>query len=212
MIDMEQTITEFITTEAELREILGHPSEMIANKVIPILDKHCKAFIAHSPYMLIASSDADGNMDVSPKGDPTGFVQVLDDKTLAIPDRLGNRRIDTLTNILQNDRVGLIFLIPDKSELLRVSGRARIARDLWLRETMTMKGKIPNVALIVTVESAMMHCSKSVIRSNLWKPDHWQDFSDIASLSQMLIDHSNLTCSVEELDDLIDNAYKNQLY
>ena len=209
---MEQTITEFITTEEELREILGYPSEMNINKVIPVLDEHCKAFIAHSPYMLIASSDANHNMDISPKGDPAGFVKVLDDKTLAIPDRLGNRRIDTLTNILQNDRVGLIFLIPGKSELLRVSGRARVVRDSWLREKMSVKGKIPNVAIIVTVESAFMHCSKSVIRSKLWKPDHWQDFSDIASLSQILIDHANLTCSTNELDELIENSYKSQLY
>jgi PPOX class probable FMN-dependent enzyme len=121
--------------------------------------------------MLIASADSNGNTDVSPKGDPIGFVKILDDKTLAIPDRLGNKRADTIENILTNPNVGLIFLIPGKTETLRVSGKAQVVRDKALLNSMAVKGKSPDFAIIVTVEEAFFHCSKCMIRSKLW-PNH----------------------------------------
>src|SRR5215467_3131721 len=123
-----------IESEQELRDILGHPAARAIDKQLARLDAHCRAIIARSPFVLIASCDREGRMDVSPKGDPPGFVQVLDDATLAIPDRPGNRRADTFRNVLQNPKVGLIFIVPGKGETLRISGSARIVGDSWLRE------------------------------------------------------------------------------
>ena len=210
--EMKRELTDYIKTEEALRDIIGNPTDMNVKKVISILDEHCRMFIAESPYLLLASADAAGNIDISPKGDPPGFVQVLDDHTLVIPDRIGNRRIDTLTNIVQNDQVGMLFMIPGFRESLRVSGRAMIARDQWLRDQMTVKGKVPQLAIVVKVEKAYIHCAKSIIRSKLWEPEQWQDVSELSPMSRVLIDHANLSCSVEELQEAIDDSLSNHLY
>lgn len=203
---------EIISNEAGLREVIGYPSEMNVNKVISVLDEHCRNFIARSPYLLLASNDGNGNFDISPKGDPAGFVQVLDEKRLVIPDRIGNGRIDTLTNIVKNNQVALFFLVPGKRETLRVSGTAMIVRDIWLREQMSMKGKLPNFGIVVTVQRVFMHCAKSIIRSGLWKPEEWPDPGDLASLSRVLNDHANLNCDVDELEEAIITSYQKHLY
>ena len=209
---MQTTFSDIITTEEQLREILGYPSQMAANKAVDTLDEHCRAFIASSPFMLIASSDAAGNMDISPKGDPAGFVKVLDEKTLAIPDRPGNRRGDTFRNILQNPNVGLFFFIPGKQETFRVSGKAMIVRDQWLREQMPMRGKTPDFAIVVTIEEAFMHCAKCVIRSGIWQQEQWPELSGLSSLAQVMVDHTKLPDSVEKLQTLIDDGYRDRLY
>jgi PPOX class probable FMN-dependent enzyme len=209
---MSNQFTEIITSEAQLREILGHPSALAANKAVTTLDEHCRAFIASSPFMLIASADAQGNMDISPKGDPAGFVQVLDDKTLAIPDRPGNRRGDTFRNILQNPKVGLFFFIPGKQETFRVSGSAMIVRDLWLRERMTIRGKTPDFAIVVTIDEAFMHCAKCVIRSGIWNQEQWPELAGLSTLAQMMVDHGKLTEKVEKIQTLIDEGYRDRLY
>ena len=136
----------------------------------------------HSAY----SSDAKGRFDLSPKGDLPGFVQVLDDRTLAIPERPGNRRADTFRNVLQNPRVGLIFIVPGKGETLRVSGTARVVRDTWLRERMAVDGRLPELALVVTVEEALIHCTKCMVRSLMWQPDTW-NADGLASAVEALI-------------------------
>jgi PPOX class probable FMN-dependent enzyme len=209
---MSTPFTEVITREDELRALLGQPSYLAANKAVTALDEHCRAFIATSPFMMIASSDADGNVDVSPKGDPAGFVQVLDDRTLAIPDRPGNRRADTLGNILQNPKVGLFFFVPGRQETFRVSGKAIIVRDLWLRERMAMKGKIPELAIVVTVEEAFLHCGKCVIRSGIWEQEKWPDLDNLASLARVMIDHGKLPDSMEKVQAGIDESYRDRLY
>ena len=209
---MQTTFSDIITTEEQLREILGYPSQMAANKAVDTLDEHCRTFIASSPFMLIASSDAAGNMDISPKGDPAGFVKVLDEKTLAIPDRPGNRRGDTFRNILQNPNVGLFFFIPGKQETFRVSGKAMIVRDQWLREQMPMCGKTPDFAIVVTIEEAFMHCAKCVIRSGIWQQEQWPELSGLSSLAQVMVDHTKLPDSVEKLQTLIDDGYRDRLY
>lgn len=117
--------------------------------------------------------DARGQMDISPKGDPPGFVQVLDESTLAIPERPGNRRADTFTNVLENPMVGLIFFVPGKNETLRISGHAKIVRDRELRESMALRDKTPDFALAVEVQEVSFHCSKGIIRSSLWSPQGW---------------------------------------
>lgn len=209
---MQNSFSEIVRTEEELRAILGYPSHVAANKAVSELDAHCRAFIATSPFMMIASADAEGNMDISPKGDPAGFVQVLDDKTLAIPDRPGNRRGDTFRNILQNPKVALFFFIPGKQETLRVNGRAMIVRDLWLRERMAIQGKIPDFVTVVTIDEAFLHCAKCVIRSGIWQQERWPDLEGLASLARVMIDHGKLADSEAKVQELIDASYRERLY
>ena len=209
---MANTFTELITTEAQLREVLGYPAANTVAKIISTLDEHCRAFIAKSPFILIGSADAQGNMDVSPKGDPAGFVQVLDDKTLVIPDRLGNRIADTFLNLLANPHLGLIFLVPGKQETLRVNGRAKIVRDLWLREQLAVDGKVPALAIVLTVDTVFFHCAKCVIRSDIWNSAHWPDITGLPSLARILVDHGKLHDKVEDLQTLIDQSYRDRLY
>jgi PPOX class probable FMN-dependent enzyme len=157
-----------IETEEELRAACGHPS-WFQSKILAKLDGRCRRFIAQSPFMVLASTGVEGRVDTSPKGDEPGFVQVVDDVTLAIPDRDGNRRLDTFTNVLQNPNVGLIFFVPGRRETLRINGTARIVRDLALRDTMALKGKSPKVATVVFVERAFFHCGSCIARSKLWE-------------------------------------------
>ncbi len=209
---MKTQFSEIITTVEQLREVMGYPSHRVTDIVIPKLDKHCRAFIAKSPLVFIASSDANGNMDISPKGDPPGFVQILDDNTLAIPDRLGNRRADTFQNILENPKVGLFFLVPGKGETLRMSGSAIIVRDAPLRESMAINNKIPDFALVVNIKKAFFHCAKCMLRSKIWQSDNWQSIDDLPSLAQTMVDAANLKESVEEIQALIEQDERFGLY
>jgi PPOX class probable FMN-dependent enzyme len=208
----EARFRQVMTSEADLRAVLGEPNQRALDKVVTRLDQHCRAFIAKSPFVLIATTDATGHQDVSPKGDPPGFVRVLDDTTLAIPDRLGNRRIDGFRNILANPKVGLIFLIPGKRETLRVSGSALIVRDAELRETMVVNGRAPDFALVLNVERALFHCSKCMIRSGLWQPERWPDISELASLAEVIVAHGQLTDTVAEMTTFIDQDTRERLY
>ena len=209
---MPFAFTDTITSEQQLREVMGHPSPQVAAKVISTLDRHCRAFIAKSPFLLIASADKQGKVDVSPKGDPPGFVHVLDDHTLAIPDRLGNRLADTFRNILACPQVSVLFMVPGKQETLRASGNARIVRDAWLLERMAIAGKQPALATVVTVERVFFHCAKCVIRSKVWDPAHWPDTAGLASLAQAFIDHAKLPERVEDIQAGIDASYRDRLY
>lgn len=209
---MEWTFDNIITTENELREILGHPSERVTRKTIHYIDENCTKFIENSPFITIATADSNGNFDVSPKGDPPGFVKVLNDKMLAIPDRPGNRKADTFTNILQNPNIGLIFLIPGINETLRVNGEAKIVRDQKVLELLSCQGKLPSFAIIVTVKEAFMHCAKCMIRSNLWMKIEDTPERSVPSLAKSLVDHGKLDISYEEMDELIKNDEKTNLY
>ena len=151
-------------------------------------------------------------MDISPKGDAPGFVRVLDDKTLAVPDRPGNRRADTFTNVLENPGVGLIFFVPGKSETLRISGSARIVRDAVLRESMTARGKTPDFVLAVAVDEAFFHCSKCIVRSNLWIPEAWPALDGLPSLAQTMVDAAALPMPVEALEQIIKQDEAERLY
>jgi hypothetical protein len=201
-----------ITSRHELRALIGEPMPRSVRKEISHLDKNCLAFIAKSPFVLVASCDAQGRLDVSPKGDPAGFVPVLDERTLAIPDRPGNQRADTFINVLQNPRVGLLFLIPGKQETLRVNGRAIIVRDLALRERMAVRGKVPQLAMVVTVEEAFIHCTKCMLRSHLWDREFWPDLEGVPSQARFLVDHAKLSETVEEVQASLDETRKSRLY
>ncbi len=209
---MKDRFTQLITTEEQLREIVGHPAKRNVRKIIPVLDEHCQKFIALSPFLLIATADAQGNIDISPKGDPPGFVQVLDEGTLAIPDRPGNRRADSFSNIIQNPKVGLLFMIPGKRETLRVRGSAQLVKDAWLREQMAVRGKVPSLAVVVQVEAAFIHCAKCVIRSHLWETELWPDATDLAPIARVIIDHANLTVDFDEYNEAVKKNYRDQLY
>jgi PPOX class probable FMN-dependent enzyme len=203
---------EVVQTEAQLRQVIGPPLERSVKKEITFLDAHCRALIAKSPFVLIASGDEAGRMDVSPKGDVPGFVAVLDDNTLAIPDRPGNRRADTFTNVLRNPGVGLLFLIPGKLETLRVNGRARIVRDLALRTRMTVRDKTPELVLVVNVEQAFIHCGKCMLRSRLWQQEDWPDLDGLPTQAQCLVAHGKLEESLEEVEASIQVSRKTGLY
>lgn len=209
---MEWTFEKIIATEQELREIMGYPSEIVTRKTIDHIDEHCKSFIEKSPFITIATSDLEGNFDVSPKGDPVGFVKILSDKLLAIPDRPGNRKADTLRNIIQNPNIGLIFLIPGIKETLRVNGDAKIVRDERVLELLSCQGKIPSFAIIVHVKEAFMHCAKCMIRSNLWVNIDDTKERSVPSLAKTLVDHGKLDITYEELDERIKNDEKTNLY
>jgi PPOX class probable FMN-dependent enzyme len=212
---LEKFVMEFkevVTDAAQLRELIGDPQPRVVAKTIASLNQHCRAFIARSPFVLVASSNAQGHMDISPKGDPPGFVRVLDESNLAIPDRPGNRRADTYNNVLQNPKVGLIFLIPGKSETLRVSGTAQIVRDVALRESMAIHGKTPHLALAVAVQEAFFHCSKCIIRSELWDPAAWPELEGLPSLAQTAVDAAKLSMPVEELNKIIKQDELDRLY
>ena len=211
---MEHELAHLITSEEELRAIIGSPREggATARKATETPHEIIRAFIARSPFVLVASSDAKGNVDVSPKGDPPGFVQVLDERTLAIPERPGNHRADTFSNILQNSKVGLIFLIPGRRETLRVSGTAQISSDLWLREKMVVAGNTPKLALVIDVEEAFIHCPKCMLRSNLWESEEGDEPEGIPSLAQSFAALYNNTRPLQEFEKVIAEDARDNLY
>lgn len=162
-----------VTTIDELRAIVGHPNKYVANKVGRGLSPVQRDWLAHSPLGFVATTDAQGRVDVSPKGDPAGFVQVIDDATIAIPERPGNKRVDGYLNVLERPHVGTLFVIPGRGDTLRINGSARILSDADYFDAMTVRGKRPILALEITVEEVFFHCPKAFLRSATWAPQSW---------------------------------------
>jgi uncharacterized protein len=206
-----EVIVDIVEDPEELREIYGAPSERSLKKQLTRFDKHCRAFIARSPFLVIASSDPSGRCDASPKGDAPGFVQVLDDQTLVIPDRLGNNRVDTIGNLLARPGLGLIFFVPGINETLRVNGRARVTTDPALLEPLAVNGKVPRSAILVSAEEIYFHCGKALIRSDLWNPEKQLRRSEFPSLGQILADQIG-GISIEESERLTAESYRTRLY
>jgi hypothetical protein len=200
-----------IENTERLRETYGPPSERSLKKQLSRFDKHCRDFIARSPFLVIASSDPSGRCDASPKGDAPGFVEVLDDATLLIPDRLGNNRVDTLGNLIARPGVGLIFFVPGLNETLRVNGQARITTDPSLLEPLAVNGKVPRSGIVVSAEEIYFHCGKALIRSDLWNPEKQIRRSDFPSLGRILADQIG-GVTVEESERLTAESYKTRLY
>ena len=209
---MKNEFDEVITSRERLREIMGEPNHRVAGKVIDHIDGICRRFIAASPFVVIATRGPDGLIDQSPKGDPAGFVRVLNDTTLAIPDRPGNKRIDTFENVLVHPEVGLIFLIPNYGYTLRVSGMGVIVRDKTLQDRLAVQGRSPNLVLCVNVQQAFMHCAKCMSRSSLWNADRWPDLSNVPSLAEAMVAHAKLSLSRDEMQTLIDENHKTHMY
>lgn len=202
-----------IADEAELREVVAEPRGSGAwDKCLDFIDPHAAAYIGLSPFCMIATTDAAGRMDISPKGDPAGFVHVLDERTIAIPDRPGNGRADTFRNVLANPRVAVYFVVPTRSESLRVNGSARLVTDQWLLDELSMKGRPAQLALVVDVEEAYFHCSKCVIRSNLWDATGWADATGLASLGAVIRDQLRLDVPAEAVDAGLEQDAKARLY
>jgi hypothetical protein len=209
---MHPEFDEIITSRERLREIVKEPSPKVSHKAIDHVDGICARFIAASPFVIVATRGRENRFDLSPKGDPAGFVAVLNPKTLAIPDRLGNNRVDTFENLLVHPEVGLIFLIPGIGDTLRVSGTARIVRDAALQKQLAMNGIIPNLVLVITVEEAFMHCAKCMVRSKLWIKEGWPDTRNVPSLAEAMVAHGALEESVPQMQEIIDNDGRQRLY
>lgn len=202
----------FAQDEAELRSLYGPPSELAARKSLTHLDEHCRHFIASSPFLCLSTAAADGTADVSPRGDTPGFVRVLDERTLFLPDRLGNNRIDSLRNVLQNPHVGLLFLVPGVTETLRVNGLARVVVQSELLTQCAVNGRTPKSGLLIEVREAFLQCAKALIRSKLWSGEYRVEQGCIPTLGKMLVDQIGLTMPVAELEAAIEKAYCEKLY
>ena len=203
---------DYIVTKDELRSHYRPVMDAAVRKELRSLDGHSRRFIEKSPFVLIGSSDGNGNADVTPKGDRPGFVAILDEVTLAIPDRPGNNRLDTLENIVAHPAVGLLFLIPGMDETLRINGEARVTADLALRERLAVDGKLPATVIVIKVRAVYMHCAKAFMRSRLWKPETWEDRSTMPTLGQMLKDQLALPESADATDRWLDDAYRQSMW
>ena len=200
-----------ITTREDLRETYPQPLERSLRKSLTALDAHMRRFISLSPFLCLGTSSTGGS-DVTPRGDGPGFVHVLDERTLLIPDWPGNNRLDSLTNVVANPQVGMLFFIPGVNETLRINGVAEISMEPALVERWTVNGKHPRSVMRVTVREAYLHCAKALIRSKLWEDDHRIARTELPTYAQMLKDQNVTTQSVEELQSAIDESYATRLY
>ena len=198
-----------VSSEADLRDLYADTHALAIKKCMGQIDSHSRNFIARSPFLCLSTQNANGVADVSPRGDPPGFVKVLNENTLLIPDRPGNNRLDSLSNILSNPSVGLLFMVPGFEDTLRVNGRASLNRDPELLATMTVKNRTPTLAIVVQVNEVFLHCAKALRRAKLWSTDSHQDRSEIPSMIAMITEQSSddslepgaLSVAEEELED-----------
>ncbi len=211
--DVATTPDTTVADKETVREIIGEPIPIVRNKEMPRLDKYCRQFIEMSPFLCLGTASAeDGHIDMSPRGDPPGFVQVLDDRTLLIPDRQGNQRVDSMLNITENPHVGLIFFLPGVEETLRIRGRVSITRDRELLDPLALNGKTPKLGLVVEIDQVFFQCAKALIRSKLWDPATPIDRSEFPSFGQIARDQRRPNDKVEDIEAQIQENYKTKLY
>jgi uncharacterized protein len=203
---------EIIASRDRLRALVKAPSAKVSHKAIDHIDGLCARFIAASPFVIVATRGGDGRLDLSPKGDPPGFVEVLDAKTLAIPDRPGNNRVDGFENLMVHSEVGLIFLIPGIGDTLRVAGTGALVRDAALQARLAVDGREPPLVLAVSVTEAFLHCGKSMRRSRLWQPEHWPENTEVPSLAEAMVTHGRLPESVAEVQAIVEADARTRLY
>ena len=200
-----------ISSIEQLRESYPPKVTRATTKEIAKLDQHCRDYLALSPFMMIGTQNKDGLGDVSPRGDFPGFVKVIDDTTITIPDRPGNNRLDTLSNIFENPNVGLIFLIPGVKETLRINGKAEIRDDEDLMALCEVNGKLPRIIIKVHIETAYMHCAKALMRSRLWDPAAQIERNQLPSMSEWMQAHNTIEVAPES-SEAMEERYANQLY
>ena len=207
----ERDSRDAVDGEARLRDLYPEPSELARKKCISRLDRHCRKFISLSPFLCIGTSRADGG-DVSPRGDAPGFVQVLDDTTILIPDRPGNNLLDSLSNVTENPNVGILFLIPGIEETLRINGVASVVTDENALAGMEVNGKWPRSALKVEVREAFLHCAKAIRRSRLWDDDYRVERNTFPTLGRMLTDQIETELTADEAEDRVQDSIRDRLY
>ncbi|XDA99904.1 pyridoxamine 5'-phosphate oxidase family protein [Sulfitobacter sp. LCG007] len=205
-----------IADEDALRSLYPATHELARVKCLGSLDLHARAFIERAPFLCLGTQNARGSADVSPRGDPAGFVRVLDDNTLAIPDRPGNNRLDSLSNILANPAVGLLFIVPGFDDTLRVNGRARLVTAPALLAEMTVNGRAPTLAILVDVHEVFLHCAKAFRRSRLWDPEHFRDRRELPSLANMILDQTTGapedSREMARIDADLEEGYRRSMY
>ena len=200
--------TRAITDEAQLREIIGEPTALVVTKISDRLNDLTRQFIERSPFVCVGTASPDGGLDVSPRGDPAGFVRILDERTLLMPDRPGNRIADTLTNLLADPRIALLFLIPGVGDTFRVNGTAEIIDDPDLLADSEVGGKVPRLGLLVSIEEAYTQCPKAIIRSELWNPEHHIDRSVLPSSGAIFRSLNDPAFDADEYDREREVRYK----
>ena len=202
-----------ISDEPALRGLYQPPMELAVLKQLDHLDAHCRNFLAHSPFAVIGSTRPGRGTDVSPRGDAPGFARVLDDWTIAIPDRPGNNRLDTMSNIVADADIGLLFFIPGIDETLRINGTARLSRDPELLAAAAVDGRQPRLVILVTVREAFLHCGKALKRSKLWHDDYRLEKKSFPSLGRIIVEQTKTAkLTVEEADAVVEDGYQNNLY
>lgn len=202
-----------IHSKQEIHALCGYPNELVNHKAVQRIDDPIRDFISKSPLLFMATSDAAGHCDVSPRGDEAGFVFVLDDQHLIIPERPGNKRFDSLSNILDNPQIGLIFVIPGLKETLRINGRACIVKDPKLLEQMKAKNKVPLLGIGVQVEECYIHCAKAFMRSQVWETNTWLSKEALPNPAAILAEHTKkLGKTEQEIQQSLQDSYKNRLY
>jgi PPOX class probable FMN-dependent enzyme len=205
-------MTEHVVSTVEaLYELYKQPNEAVQRKILGALDSHCRDFIRNCPFLVIGTNGADGTTDASPRGDAPGFVDVLDDTTILLPDRPGNNRLDTLRNIVGNPAVGLLFMIPGLRETLRINGNATVSTDPQLLARAVVKGKTPLTTLKIHVTEAYLHCGKALIRSHLWDPAARIDLKRLSTPAQIYADQIG-GLKVAEMEQVLKTSYEETLY
>ena len=194
--------------ETRLRAVLGEPADLVKRKIADRLNPLTRQFVERSPFVVVATGRPDGGLDVSPRGDPAGFVRILDERTLLLPDRPGNKLADTLTNLLEDDRIALLFLVPGVNDTFRVNGRARIVDDPELLAASAVEGKAPKLGLLVAVEEAYTQCPKALLRSELWNPERHVERSELPSSGEILRAVADPALDVEEYEDARTERYR----
>jgi PPOX class probable FMN-dependent enzyme len=202
-----------VSDETALRGLFEPPMELAVLKQLDHLDAHCRNFLAHSPFAVIGSTRPGRGTDVSPRGDAPGFARVLDDYTIAIPDRPGNNRLDTMSNIVADAEVGLLFFIPGIDETLRINGTARLSQDPELLAAAAVNGREPRLIILITVREAFLHCGKALKRSRLWHDDYRVEKQSFPSLGRIIVEQTKTPrLTVEEADAAVEEGYRNKLY
>lgn len=205
-----------VTDETTLRGLFPATHDLAVQKVLDHIDPHARNYIERSPFVCIGTQNAEGKADVSPRGDPAGFIEILDDRTLAIPDRPGNNRLDTLSNIVSNPSVALLFIVPGFDDTMRINGQASITTDPAVLERMRVQDRLPKVAIIVKIDTVFIHCAKAFWRSKLWDPTQHQDRSEVPSLIRIVMDQTAAPAADEktqrQLDEGLEEAYRTTMY
>jgi uncharacterized protein len=201
-------VNRVVNDAAQLRAVLGEPTELVRQKIADRLNPLTRQFVERSPFVVVATGRPDGGLDVSPRGDPAGFVRILDERTLLLPDRPGNKLADTLTNLLEDDRIALLFLIPGVNDTFRVNGRARIVDDPELLAASEVEGKVPRLGILVEIDEAYTQCPKALLRSELWNPERHIERSELPRSGEILRSVADPELDVEDYEEARDERYR----